>query len=105
MASSDEQPDPHRNSNAGIAEGGAGAGQQGRRQRTKEAHQEVMDELAQETKRTTLLDREEQQLKGRKHVSRLLFVFGVADDRKAQMAVEQEFASWRDKQEGGSEMT
>lgn len=105
MASSDEQPDPHRNSNAGIAEGGAGAGQQGRRQRTKEAHQEVVDELAQETKRVTLLDREEQQLKGRKHVSRLTFIFGILDDRKIQNEVEKEFASWRDQQEGGNEVT
>jgi len=87
----------------GQAEGAAAP--QARRQRTKEAHQEVIDELAQETKRVTLLDREEQQLKGRKHVSRLVFVFGIVDDRKVQTAVEQEFIAWRKKQEGGNEVT
>lgn len=112
MASSDEAEQlaasgGPRSSNVGLpaGEGGAAGAGQGRRQRTKEAHQEVQDELAQETKRVTLLDREEAQLKGVKHVSRLLFAFGVADDRKVQMQVEQEFAAWRDKQEGGSEVT
>jgi len=104
MASSDEAPDAAggtRLSNAG-ADGGAAPP---RRTRTKEAHHEVIDELAQETKRVTLLDREEQQLKGRKHVSRVLFVFGIVDDRKMQAAVEQEFTSWRGRQEGGRDVT
>lgn len=79
--------------------------QQGRRGRSKDHHHEVLDELAQETKRVTLLDREEQQLKGKDHVSRIVFVFGVADDRKVQASVEQEFSSWRDRQDNGSQMT
>jgi hypothetical protein len=111
MASSDENAEtinPHqqRNSNAGLAGGELAAGNgQVRRRRSKEAHQEVVDELAQETKRVTLLEREEQQLKGRKHVSRLLFIFGIVDDRKTQTAVEQEFVTWRDAQEGGDQVT
>lgn len=108
MASSDENPDATggpRASNAGLDGQGQGAPQQARRARTKEAHQEIVDELAQETKRVTLLDREEQQLKGRKHVSRLLFIFGIVDDRKMQGAVEAEFLAWRKNIEGGSEVT
>jgi hypothetical protein len=85
--------------------GAEGVVPQGRRHRSKEAHQEIVDELAQETKRVTLLDREEQQLKGQKHYSRLLFVFGVADDKKLQTTIEQEFASWRNKQEQGQNVT
>jgi hypothetical protein len=107
MASSDEAPDAAggpRLSNAG-APGADGGAAPPRRARSKEAHNEVIDELAQETKRVTLLDREEQQLKGRKHISRLLFIFGIVDDRKMQSAVEQEFTSWRDRQDGGSEVT
>jgi hypothetical protein len=67
--------------------------------------QEAIDELAIETKRVTLLQREEQQLKGKQHVSRLLFVFGIADDRKTQGQVEQEFTQWRSKQEEGDQVT
>jgi len=91
-----------RASNAGLAESGAGPVQ--RRQRSKEV-QEVVDELAQETKRVTLLEREESQLKDQKHVSRVLFVFGIVDERKTQDAVEQEFAAWRGQQEGARNLT
>ncbi|CAE8614611.1 unnamed protein product [Polarella glacialis] len=61
---------------------------------------EVFDELAVETKRTTLLDRVEGQLKGQPHVSRLLFGFGVSEDKKVQKAVDQGFLDWRNHQEG-----
>jgi len=65
---------------------------------------ETIDELAMETKRTTLLDRLEGQLKGgRQHVSRLLFGFSVADDKKIQKGIDQEFSNWRQQQEGGAE--
>lgn len=56
---------------------------------------EVIDELAQEVPRTSLLDRLEQQLKGQTHVSRLLFGFTVVDDKKIHHAVEQELNTWR----------
>lgn len=114
MASGDENNDtinPHqqRPSNTGLAgaELATSDAQQRplRRKGSKEAHQEFVDELAQETKRVTLLEREEQQLKGRRHVSRLLFIFGIVDDRKTQAAVEQEFVAWRDSQEGGKQVT
>jgi len=75
-----------------------------RRIRSKEAVQ-IVDELAQETKRVTLLDREEAQLKGRAHVSRLLFVFSVVDDKATHNAVDKEFASWRNREEGATEVT
>lgn len=56
---------------------------------------EVLDEYAQDVRRTALLDRLEQQLKGTQHVSRLLFCFSVADDKKTHHAVEQAFSTWR----------
>lgn len=93
-----------RASQPGVAGDQAAGGGQRRRQRNQEV-QEVVDELAQETKRVTLLEREEEQLKGRPHVSRLLFVFGIADDPKTQKAVEQEFATWRDRAEGSKDLT
>lgn len=99
MASSDEAP-----LQGEVTLDAAGNGPTQRRQRSKEV-QEVMDELAQETKRVTLLEREEQQLKGQKHVSRLLFIFGIADERKTQDAVDQEFAVWRKQTEGASDVT
>jgi len=83
------------------------AGAQGnhrRRPRHPEANEPV-DELAQETKRVSLLEREEQQLKGKEHVSRLLFVFGTQDDKKVQGQVEQEFLQWQSKQEGGNQIS
>jgi len=113
MASSDEHndtinPNQIRDSNTGVAgaELTAGSAQRPlRRKGSKDMHQEFVDELAQETKRVTLLEREEQQLKGRKHVTRLLFIFGIVDDRKTQAAVEQEFVAWRDSQEGAKQVT
>lgn len=99
MASSDEAP-----LQGEVTLDGAGTGVATRRAQSKQV-QEVMDELAQETKRVTLLEREEQQLKGQKHVSRLLFIFGIGDERKTQDAVDQEFATWRKQTEGASEVT
>lgn len=112
MASSDDEAaaqaiaatGANRSSVAGAAGDQAAGGASRRRQRNQEV-QEVVDELAQETKRVTLLEREEQQLKGRPHVSRLLFVFGILDDSKTQKSVEQEFAAWRDRQEFSKDVT
>lgn len=110
MASGDDNPlggtiDPRTASGAAITgDNTAAAGSGPRRRRSKEP-QEAIDELAQETKRVTLLEREEQQLKGRKHVSRLLFAFGIVDDRKTQQTVEQEFLTWQSAEEGGDEVT
>jgi len=56
---------------------------------------EIIDELALETKRTTLLDRIESQLKERQQVSRMLVGFNCADDKKVQKALDQEFQNWR----------
>lgn len=67
--------------------------------------QEVVDELAQETARTTLLDCMERQVKDRFHVSRIVFGFNIADDKKTQNIVEQEFKDWREKQENPSELS
>lgn len=106
MASSDEAAEAAALANSGPRSSNVGLeGAPGRRQSSKKHYQEIVDELAQETKRITLLDREEQQLKDKFHCSRLLFIFGVTDDRKVQNNVEQEISSWRNKQEGGSEVT
>jgi len=78
--------------------GSPGPGGEAPRRRGRQAEvQEVVDELAQETKRVQLLDRVEQQLRGQSHSSRLFFSFGIADDRKVQSQVEQEWAEWREK--------
>lgn len=80
----------------GMSEAAAAA----TRRRGRQAEvQEVIDELAQETKRTTLLERVEEQLKGQPHVSRLVFGFGMTDDKKIQSAVEKKFLEWKEKQE------
>jgi transposase len=100
MATTDEAAaagGQHRGRTEAEAAQGA-AGNQRRRQRHQEV-QEVIDELAIETKRVTLLEREEQQLKGKTHVSRLLFAFGIGDEKKMQVQVEQEFLQWQSKQE------
>eukprot|EP00933_Yihiella_yeosuensis_P006641 TRINITY_DN111374_c0_g1_i1.p1 TRINITY_DN111374_c0_g1~~TRINITY_DN111374_c0_g1_i1.p1 ORF type:complete len:310 (-),score=74.78 TRINITY_DN111374_c0_g1_i1:169-1098(-) len=55
---------------------------------------EVVDELALETKRTSLLDRLETQLKGPAGLSRMLIGFSVPDDRKIQKVVDQELTQW-----------
>jgi len=102
----DEQPAPPANQQRRAS--GEVVGRQGshqRRPRHTHQAQEFVDELAQETKRVTLLEREEQQLAGKKHVSRLLFAFGIADDKKMQDAVEKEFKQWRDKLEEPAEVT
>jgi len=89
---------------AGTQAGGEGApAAPARRRRGQQEVQEVIDELAQETKRTSLLERVETQLKGQFHVSRLLCGFHVADDRKIHAQIEEEFAAWRQKQEGQAE--
>eukprot|EP00418_Pyrodinium_bahamense_P003559 CAMPEP_0179016898 /NCGR_PEP_ID=MMETSP0796-20121207/3564_1 /TAXON_ID=73915 /ORGANISM="Pyrodinium bahamense, Strain pbaha01" /LENGTH=292 /DNA_ID=CAMNT_0020712617 /DNA_START=1 /DNA_END=879 /DNA_ORIENTATION=+ len=83
----------------GETSGGEEATTSQRRRRGQQEVQEVVDELAQETKRTTLLERVEQQLKGMPHVSRLLFGFGMTDDKTIQATLEQEFLDWKEKQE------
>lgn len=88
---------------AGQAPNGQAEGAAAPRRRGQAAAQEVIDELATETKRTALLDRLSQQTKGRHHVSRLLMTFGCPDDRKIHEAVEQEFGAWRERQEKGTE--
>jgi hypothetical protein len=95
----------NRGSNAGASpDGHAEPAHAPRRNRSKEAVDPI-DELAQETKRVTLLEREEQQLKDRQHCSRVLFVFGIVDERKTQSMVEQEFIAWRNQQEGSKDVT
>eukprot|EP00928_Gymnodinium_smaydae_P082597 TRINITY_DN65918_c0_g1_i1.p1 TRINITY_DN65918_c0_g1~~TRINITY_DN65918_c0_g1_i1.p1 ORF type:complete len:301 (+),score=64.62 TRINITY_DN65918_c0_g1_i1:63-905(+) len=83
-------------------------GQPRRARRNQGEVQEVVDELTLETKRTTLLDQVEAQLKPNQvcvpQVSRLLFAFSVADDRKLQGQVDKEFLDWR-QQQGGSDLT
>merc|ERR1719454_2441708 len=99
----DEEVGGQRASNTLMPADGALPGQ-GRRHRSKEPQDHVIDELAQETKRVNVLERLEVQLKGKKHCSRLLFAFPIpADDRKVQSTIEQEFLSWRKKQEQGNE--
>jgi len=97
----------------GAATGGnmtAGQSEGPRRRRGPAEVQEAIDELAQETTRTTLLDCLERQVrdtsgKDRYHVSRIVFGFSLGDDKKTQSAVEQEFSSWREKQENHTELT
>jgi len=64
------------------------------RQKNGRDMKEVLDEYAQDTRRTTLLDRLEQQLKGTPHVSRLFFGFNLSDDRKTQQAIEKAFQAF-----------
>lgn len=71
----------------------------GRRRGKKEEAPELLDELAQETKRTALIDRVESQLKGRPHVARALVAFTIQEDKKALSEIEQKFKSWQQKQE------
>eukprot|EP00747_Dinoflagellata_sp_TGD_P163316 gnl/TRDRNA2_/TRDRNA2_181862_c0_seq1.p1 gnl/TRDRNA2_/TRDRNA2_181862_c0~~gnl/TRDRNA2_/TRDRNA2_181862_c0_seq1.p1 ORF type:complete len:329 (+),score=62.43 gnl/TRDRNA2_/TRDRNA2_181862_c0_seq1:57-989(+) len=73
------------------------------RKKGREPVEEIVDELAQETKRTTLLDRVETQLKVQQTMqSRLLFHFALADVRKIQSQVEDEFNSFRRGQDKGA---
>jgi len=102
MASSDEAAEAVGELGATIAPADA-SGQM--RRRGSKQKVEIVDELAQETKRVTLLDREEAQLKGRAHSSRLLFVFNIVDDKATHNAVDREFAAWRKREEGGTEVT
>jgi len=82
--------------NTGASEAPAGSRRRGRQPEVME----IVDELAQETKRTTLLERAEQQLKVKQNtVSRVFFAFGMTDDKKIQAAIEQEFLKWKDGQE------
>merc|ERR1719454_1167881 len=100
----DEEVGGQRASNTLMPADGALPGQ-GRRHRSKEPQDHVIDELAQETKRVNVLERLEVQLKGKKHCSRLLFAFSIGDDRKVHNTIDQEFQSWRKRQEQGSEIT
>lgn len=85
---------------AGAA-GQAAANGQPRRPKKREEVQEVQDELAIETRRTTLLDLTEKQLRVKDTMmSRLLFVFSVQDDQKVKAAVEREFSTWLGTEEG-----
>lgn len=89
-------------------EGGDASGEEvgaetGTQRRQRIATEQVVDELAVETKRTALLDRVEAQLRGRAHVSRVLLVFTMRDDRKIQTSIEQEFNAWTDQQERSAE--
>lgn len=87
-----------------AAGAGAAAGAQGqpRRRPKREEVQEVVDELATEVRRTTLLDLTEKQLRAQDaSVSRLLLVFPVQDDQKTKAAVEKEFAAWLETEDGG----
>lgn len=87
---------------AGATEGAATAP---RRRRGGTDECQVVDELAQESRRAQLLDRVEQQLRDQARVSRLLMVFGIADDRKVQSTVTQEFLTWREKEGLGETIT
>jgi len=71
--------------------------QETRRRGRQQEVQEIIDPLAQETKRTLLLECVERQLKGQHHVSRLLMTFSIAD--AVQAPLDQEFGDWRGKQE------
>lgn len=94
---------------SGAAPGATGGGQGDsagpRRRRGPTEVQEVVDDLAQETKRTTLLDCLEKQVKDRFHISRIVFAFAVADDKKVQSIVEQEFKEWRDNLDRPTKLT
>jgi hypothetical protein len=64
---------------------------------------EVLDELAQETKRTALLDRVEHQLKGKLHVSRALVALEINEEKQTPATIDQKFRSWQKEQEGQAE--
>lgn len=64
---------------------------------------QTIDELAVETKRTSLLDRLESQLKDQHMVSRILFGFALPDDKKLYKLIDQEFLNWRQKQDNQAE--
>jgi len=68
-----------------------------RRRGRQQEVQEFIDPLAQETKRTLLLECVERQLKGQHHVSRLFVTFSITDANQAPL--EQDFGDWRGKQE------
>jgi len=83
----------------------ASASQRRRARPQKDEVQEVVDELALETRRTTLLNKVEDQLKEKGCVSRILFAFSVVDDKKTHNAVEQEFTTWLQKLEEPDTLT
>lgn len=90
---------------ASSAEAFEGSRRRGRPHAGSKDMEETIDELAMETKRTTLLDRLETQLKSTSHVSRMLFGFSLADDKKVQKALDQEFTSWKQQQESHEALT
>jgi hypothetical protein len=57
------------------------------------------DELAQETKRTTLLDRVEEQLKGKQHISRAVVALAINEEKRTPSAIDREFKTWLTQQE------
>lgn len=91
-------------SGAAPAAGTGASGAPGRRRNRNQEVQEIVDDLATESRRVTLLDRVESQLKGQPHVARLFFAFSIVDDRNIRH-VQEEFSSWREKQEEFEELT
>lgn len=86
------QADNHEGATA--AEGGA------RARRAQMATKEtVQDELAQETRRHTLLDAVEHQLKSVPTRARLLLACNVSEDKKLVQQIEAEFSEWVKKNE------
>lgn len=90
---------------APSAEALEGSRRRGRPQAGNKEMEDTIDELAMEAKRTTLLDRLESQLKTTNHISRMLFAFSINDDKKIQKALDQEFTSWKQQQEGHEALT
>lgn len=79
-----------RGSVVGEADAGAVAGAAGRAKPVKE----VIDELAHDTTRASLLDAVEEQLKNQEHMTRLVFACQVTDEKRVQSQVEREFQNW-----------
>lgn len=65
----------------------------------------MVDELAVEERRTSLLDIIEGQLKGKESLGRLLFVFAAADDKNVRSGVETEFGSWLSQEDRKQKVT
>merc|ERR1719356_119346 len=98
MVMADSGTDTNAPGDAARGDAGAGGNAPGRRRQKMQEQPEIVDPLTEETRRKSLLDAIERQLKDVGHVSRLLFAFGVSDDRKIQSTVDQEFIDWLQKQ-------
>lgn len=82
----------------GAAQGAAGAAAPAGARRGQHATKEtVQDELAQETRRHTLLDAVEYQLKAAQTRARLLVACNLSEDKKAIPQIETEFTAWAKK--------